>query len=150
MFFSSVHLELSCVHSYYHLVLLVLSYCSVGSIWFDRSLSLFLARVIYWRWCVSSYFIGWRGNTWLYSRMWCLGVLPSVKLHALHGTVVPAGVTVLLGPYNPPRRGCGEPAKPGLLYPLMWIPCCGIVLASVVKLCRLLNKRFGILGNVLW
>jgi hypothetical protein len=33
--------------------------------------------------------------------MWCLGVLPSVKLHALHGSVVPAGVTVLLGLCNP-------------------------------------------------
>jgi hypothetical protein len=30
MFCSSVHLELWCVHSYYHLVMLVLSYCSVG------------------------------------------------------------------------------------------------------------------------
>jgi hypothetical protein len=25
---------------------------------------------------------------------------------------------------NPPRRGRGEPAKPGLLYHLVWIPCC--------------------------
>jgi prepilin signal peptidase PulO-like enzyme (type II secretory pathway) len=41
--------------------------------------------------------------------------------------VVPAGVTVLLGFFNPPRRGCGEPAKPRLLYPLVWIPCCDIV-----------------------
>jgi hypothetical protein len=30
MFCSTVHLELCCVHSYYHLVLFVLSYCSVG------------------------------------------------------------------------------------------------------------------------
>jgi hypothetical protein len=29
--------------------------------------------------------------------------------------------------YNPPRQGHGEPAKPGLLYPLVWIPCCDIV-----------------------
>jgi hypothetical protein len=30
---------------------------------------------------------------------------------------------------NPPRRGCGELAKPGLksrVYPLVWISCCGI------------------------
>jgi hypothetical protein len=45
-----------------------------------------------------------------------------VKLHALHGSVVPIGVTVLLGFCNPPRRGHGEPAKPRLLYPLVWIP----------------------------
>jgi hypothetical protein len=55
--------------------------------------------------------------------MWCLSLDPSLKLHALHGCVVVAGVTVLLGLCNPPRRGRGEPAKPGLLYPLMWIPC---------------------------
>jgi hypothetical protein len=42
--------------------------------------------------------------------------------------VVPAGVIVLLGLHNPPRRGRGEPAKPGLLYPLVWIPCCDIVI----------------------
>jgi hypothetical protein len=51
----------------------------------------------------------------------------------LHGSVVPIGVTVLLGLYNPPHGGCGEPAKPGLLYPLVWIPCCGIVFAGVAK-----------------
>jgi hypothetical protein len=55
--------------------------------------------------------------------MWCPGLNPSVKLHALHGSVVPAGVIVLLGLCNPPRRGRGEPAKPGLMYPLVWIPC---------------------------
>jgi hypothetical protein len=33
----------------------------------------------------------------------------------------------MLGLSNRPRRGCGEPAKPGLLYPLVWIPCCDIV-----------------------
>jgi hypothetical protein len=55
--------------------------------------------------------------------MRCLSLDPSLKLHALHGCVVVAGVTVLLGLCNPPRRGRGEPAKPGLLYPLMWIPC---------------------------
>jgi hypothetical protein len=46
-----------------------------------------------------------------------------VKLHTLHGSVVPIGVTVMLGLCNPPHRGCGEPAKPGLFYPLVWIPC---------------------------
>jgi hypothetical protein len=40
------------------------------------------------------------------------------------GTV---GVTVLLGLCNPPRRGRGEPAKPRLLSPLVWIPCCDTV-----------------------
>jgi hypothetical protein len=34
---------------------------------------------------------------------------------------------VLLGLCNPPRRGRGEPAKPGLLYPLVWNPCYDIV-----------------------
>jgi hypothetical protein len=51
--------------------------------------------------------------------MWCPGLNPSVKLHALHGSVVPIGVTLLLGLCNPPRRGRGEPAKPELLYPLV-------------------------------
>jgi hypothetical protein len=59
--------------------------------------------------------------------MWCQGLNPLVKLHVLHGSVVPAGVTVLLGLCNPPRRGRGEPAKPELLYPLVWIPCCDTV-----------------------
>jgi hypothetical protein len=45
-----------------------------------------------------------------------------VKLRALHGSVVPAGVTVLLELCNPPHQGHGEPAKPRLLYPLVWIP----------------------------
>jgi hypothetical protein len=52
---------------------------------------------------------------------------PLVKLHALHRSVVPVGVTVLLGLCNPPRRGRGEPAKPGLLYSLVWIPYCDTV-----------------------
>jgi hypothetical protein len=59
--------------------------------------------------------------------MWCPSLNPSVNLHALHGSVVPTGVTILLHLYNPPRRGRGEPAKPGLLYPLVWIPWCDIV-----------------------
>jgi hypothetical protein len=53
----------------------------------------------------------------------CPGLNPSVKLHTLHGSVVPVGVTVLLGLCNPPHRGRGEPAKPGLLYPLVLNPC---------------------------
>jgi hypothetical protein len=59
--------------------------------------------------------------------MWCPGLNNSMKLHALHGSVVPTGVTVMLSLCNPPCRGCGEPAKPGLLYPLVWIPCCDTI-----------------------
>jgi hypothetical protein len=59
--------------------------------------------------------------------MWHLGLNASVKLHALHGSVVPTRVTVLLGFCNAPCRGHGEPAKPRLLYPLVWIPCCDTV-----------------------
>jgi hypothetical protein len=33
----------------------------------------------------------------------------------------------MLGLCNPPRRGRGEPAKFGLLYPLVWIPCCDTI-----------------------
>jgi hypothetical protein len=69
--------------------------------------------------------------------MWCPGLNPSVKLHALHGSVIPVGVIILLGLCNPPRRGCGELMKPGLLYPRSrsrigsiasdlesWVTCC--------------------------
>jgi hypothetical protein len=59
--------------------------------------------------------------------MWCPSLNPLVKLHALDRRVVPIGVTVLLGLCNSPRRGRGEPTKPGLLYPLVWIPCCDTV-----------------------
>jgi hypothetical protein len=59
--------------------------------------------------------------------MWCPGLDPSVKLHTLHRSLVPAGVIVMLGLCNLPHRGHGEPAKPGLLYPLVWIPCCDTV-----------------------
>jgi hypothetical protein len=52
---------------------------------------------------------------------------PLVKLHALHESVVPVGVTVLSGLCNPPCQGRGELAKPGLLYHLVWIPCCDTV-----------------------
>jgi hypothetical protein len=59
--------------------------------------------------------------------MWCPGLNPSVKLHTLHGSVVPTEVTVMLGLCNPPRQGRGEPVKPGLMYPLEWIPYCDTV-----------------------
>jgi hypothetical protein len=55
------------------------------------------------------------------------GFNPSVKLHAMHGSAVPTGVTIMLGLCNPPHRGRGEHAKPRLLYPLVWIPCCDTV-----------------------
>jgi hypothetical protein len=41
--------------------------------------------------------------------------------------MVPVGVTIKLGLCNPPHRGRGESTKPGLLYPLVWIPCCDTV-----------------------
>jgi hypothetical protein len=59
--------------------------------------------------------------------MWCLGLKHLVMLHALHESVVPAGVIGLLGLSNPPYRGHGDPAKPGLLYPVVWISCCDTV-----------------------
>jgi hypothetical protein len=73
-----------------------------------------------------------------YSRMWCPGLIPIVKLHTLHGLfVVPAGMSILLGLYNPPRRGCGKSVKPGLLYPLVCIPCYGTINTGVLKQSRL-------------
>jgi hypothetical protein len=59
--------------------------------------------------------------------MWCPGLNTSVKLHTLHGSVVLAGVTVLLGLCNPPRQGHGEQPKPRMLYPLVWILCCDTI-----------------------
>jgi hypothetical protein len=59
--------------------------------------------------------------------MWFLSLNPLVKLHTLHGSVVPTGVIDLLGLCNLPRRGRGELAKPRLLYNLMLIPCCDTV-----------------------
>jgi hypothetical protein len=59
--------------------------------------------------------------------MWCSCLNHLVKLHTLHRSVLFVGVTVLLGLCNPPRRSRGEPANPGLLYPLVWIPCCDTV-----------------------
>jgi hypothetical protein len=44
------------------------------------------------------------------------------------GSVVPAGVTVMLGLCNPLCRGNGETSKHGLLYPLVCIPCCDTVI----------------------
>jgi hypothetical protein len=35
--------------------------------------------------------------------VWCPGLNPSVKLHALPVIVVPIGVTVMLGLCNPPH-----------------------------------------------
>jgi hypothetical protein len=58
----------------------------------------------------------------------------------LHESVVPVRVTIMLGLCNPPHRGCGELVKPRMLYPLVWIPCCGTVFAGVMKQSRLLNK----------
>jgi hypothetical protein len=58
-------------------------------------------------------FIAWWGSIWLYYWTWCLSLNSLVKLCALHRSVIPARVTVLLGLCNPPRRGRGEPAKPG-------------------------------------
>jgi hypothetical protein len=60
----------------------------------------------------------WFTDVGMFSR-----ISSAVKLHAMHESVVPLGVTVLLWLCNPPRRGRGESAKPGLLYPLVWIPC---------------------------
>jgi hypothetical protein len=55
-------------------------------------------------------------------------LLPLVKLHALHRSVVPVGVTVLLGLYNPPHRGCGERPNLGCYTPcvdsLLWYSIC--------------------------
>jgi hypothetical protein len=45
--------------------------------------------------------------------MYCLGL----KLHTLHGSVVHAGVTVLLRLCNPALCGRGEPAKPDCCIP---------------------------------
>jgi hypothetical protein len=57
------------------------------------------------------------------------GLNPLVKLHALPRSVVPTGVTILLGLFNPLRQGHGEPAKPRLLHPL-----CGFL--AVIQLVR--------------
>jgi hypothetical protein len=81
-----------------------------------RLLSLLIARVVYWCWCVSSYFIGSRGNIWFYSWTWCPGLNPSVKFHTLHGSLVPTGVTLLLRLCNLPRSKTGMvgPSLPDL------------------------------------
>jgi hypothetical protein len=54
--------------------------------------------------------------------MWSPSFNPSVKLHTLHESVVPTGVTDLLALCNPPNRGRGKPAKPRTMYPLVWTP----------------------------
>jgi hypothetical protein len=121
---------------------LLLLLCGL-SFWLGRLLNLLVDRVLYRCWCVFLYFISQRGNIWLYPRMWCPNLNPSVKLHALHGSVVPTGVTVLLGLCNPQRRGRVEPAKPGLLYSLVWIPCCDIVMmTSILQLQSFLPLRY--------
>jgi hypothetical protein len=95
--------------------------------WLCRLLKLLVARVIYRCWCVFLYFIGRWGNIWLYSETWCLSLNSSLKLHAFHRSVVLVGATILLGLCNAPHRGRGKLAKPGLLYPRVWIPCCDTV-----------------------
>jgi hypothetical protein len=51
---------------------------------------------------------------------WKLGGLASQP----HG---PAWVIVVLALCNPPRQGHGEPAKFGMMYPLVWTLCCDTV-----------------------
>jgi hypothetical protein len=76
--------------------------------------------------------------------MWVLSLNPLVKFHTLHGSVVPTGVIVLLGLCNPPHRGHGEPAKPGLLYPLVWISSYD----TVSEIPRLLSRVGSIVGDL--
>jgi hypothetical protein len=47
---------------------------------------------------------------------------------AIRVVVVPAGMTVLLGLRNPPRRWTGTvgPSLPNFTIDLVWIPCCAI------------------------
>jgi hypothetical protein len=49
----------------------------------------------------------------------CISLADEEALDFTHVSVVPNEVTDLLGLCNPPRRGQGEPTKPGLLYPLL-------------------------------
>jgi hypothetical protein len=110
------------MHSYYHLVPLVLSYCSVGYL----SDSVGHSHYSWLKWVTDVGVIPRISSAdeekLGFTRGRGVCVLSAVKLHALHVSVVPVGVTVLLGLCNPPRQGCGEPAKPGLLYPVVWIP----------------------------
>jgi hypothetical protein len=47
---------------------------------------------------------------------------------AIRIVVIPVGVTVLLGLYNPPRSWTGmvSPSLPDFTIALVWIPCCAI------------------------
>jgi hypothetical protein len=115
------------MHSYYHLVPLVYCYCFVG--YLSNSVDYSRSSYLEWFTNVGTFHVFHR----LMRKHFALlvdvvsGLNPSVKLHALHGSVVPTGVTVPLGLCNPPRRGHGELAKPGFLYPLVWIPCCDTI-----------------------
>jgi hypothetical protein len=109
------------VHSYYHLVPLVCYYCCVGYLSDSvdyiapRSLSALPTLV-----CFLIFHQPMGKHLALLADL-VSGLNPSVKLHDLHESVVPAGVTVLFGHCNPPCQGRGKLAKPGLLYPLVWI-----------------------------
>jgi hypothetical protein len=61
--------------------------------------------------------------------MWCPGLNPLVKLHALHGSVVHTGVTVLLGLRNPPAEVMVSQPNLGCC-----IPLCGFLV--VIQLVR--------------
>jgi hypothetical protein len=92
------------VHSYYHLLPLICCYCSVGylsdSVDYSNSSQLECFTIVGVFPCISS---ADGGSIWLYSQMWYPGLNPSVKLHALDRSVVPAGVIILLEYCNPPR-----------------------------------------------
>ena len=102
--FSSI-LELRCVYSYYHLGPLKRSYFSVGYLLNivellpfrvagrrDEDVGVFPPRL--------------RGDTRYYPRTRCPGVVSTSKVCDLaRNVVVAAGMTVLLGLCNPPRRG---------------------------------------------
>jgi hypothetical protein len=85
------------MHSYYHLVPLVLSYCSMGYL----SDSVAHSRYSWLEWVtnigVFPHILSANEETLGFTHgLWCPGVLPSVKLHTFHGSVVPAGVTVMI------------------------------------------------------
>jgi hypothetical protein len=113
-------LELRCVHSYYHLASLVCCYCSMGylSDSVDYSSSSALPMLV----CFLVFDRLMGKHLALLMDVVCRFKSFS-EVPCLHGSVVLTRVTVLLGLCNSPCRGCGEPAKPGLRYPLVWIPC---------------------------
>jgi hypothetical protein len=89
-------------------------------------------------WCVPSNSYSCRGN----SRSLLTNVVSGTNTDSEAPclawiVVVPVGVTVPLGLCNLRRRGCGELAKPRLMYPLVWIPCCDIVNTGIAKQNRL-------------